>query len=81
VLANAATAVLVGAPVLLHVVLSGKGLVALRANCILPAGVLFRMPSSMTRRRKVVVAIELFGKGAGITVFFRLCGGCPPLRR
>ena len=56
------------AAVLLHVVLAGKGLVALRAESILLPSVLLCVAGSMARGGEEVVALELLGHGARIAV-------------
>lgn len=70
-------ATLVSAAVLLHVVLAGKGLVALGAESILLASVLLCVAGSMARGGKEVVALELLGHRARIAVLLgsRVQGG------
>ena len=60
---------LVCTAMLLHVVLAGKGLVALGAEGVLLASVLLRVPGGVARGGEVVVAAELLRHGARVAVF------------
>jgi hypothetical protein len=64
--------VLVSAPVLLHVILAGEGFVALRAEGVLFARVLFRMTGGVTGSGEVVTAAVLLGQRARVGIFLCL---------
>lgn len=61
---------------LLHVVFAGEGLVALWAEGVLLAGVLFGVAGSVARGGEVVVAVELLGHGARVAVLLWACVVC-----
>lgn len=60
-----------GPAMLLHVVLAGEGLVALRAEGILLARVLLSVAGGVARGGEVVAAVVLLGDGARVAVFLR----------
>ena len=65
---------------LLHVVLAGKGLVALWAEGVLLARVLFRVASGMARGGEMVLAVVLLGERARVGILLCLLF-CRTLRR
>lgn len=65
-------AVLVGAPVLFHIVLARKSLFAVRADGVLLARVLLRVSCSVARGGEIVVAGELLGQRARVLVLLGL---------
>jgi hypothetical protein len=64
--------ILVSTSMLFHVILASEGFIALRAEGILLARVLFRVTRSMSRGGEVVTAVVLLGQWARVRIFLCL---------